>query len=365
MADIKISELPAAASVATTDVLVVNQGTTTRKATVSQALAGTLTTAQIAGLATTAPAALATAPVVGLSQFAARADHQHLRPSLADLGAQAALTTSAPLSFSQGGTSNIAYTDGQLLIGNTATGGLSKAALTAGSNVTITNGNGSISIAATGGNEAAGSFYEFFEQFLGTTSLSGNLTFGVTGGTNSQANSGFGVVAMSTGTAAAVTQQARLNQAGNVSLIGNSAARVIFRAGQSGPTWFDGTLTGAFRCGWGDSITAESANGIYFRVQNGQAIDFVTKAANVETVTATGVSFSPNTFQSLEILINAAGTQITAKIDGSTVATHTTNIPTARVFFFAHINRTAAIGTAVVANIDFVYLKVTPATPFF
>ena len=210
-----------------------------------------------------------------------------------------------------------------------------------------------------------GAYIEFFEQFMGTASLTGNLTFGVTGGTNSQVNAGFGVVAMSTGTAAAVTQQARVNQAASVALIGNSAARVIFRAGQSGVTWFDGTLTGAFRCGWGDSITAESANGIYFRVQNGQAIDFVTRTSGNETLTSTGISFSTNTFRSLEILINAAGTQVVAKIDGNTVATHTTNIPTARLFFFAHINRTAAIAKAVVANLDFVYSRITPNTPYF
>jgi hypothetical protein len=210
-----------------------------------------------------------------------------------------------------------------------------------------------------------GTYLEFFEQFMALVSLSGNLAFGVTGGGNSQVNSGFGVVAMSTGATATANQQSRLNQAANSMLIGNSAARVIFRVGQSGPTWFDTTLTGALRCGWGDSTTGEPANGIFFRVQNGQAIDFVTKATNVETVTATGVSFSPNTFRSLEILINAAGTEITAKIDGSTVATHTTNIPAARIIFFAHITRTAAIGTAVVANVDFVYSRITPNTPYF
>jgi hypothetical protein len=210
-----------------------------------------------------------------------------------------------------------------------------------------------------------GTYLEFFEQFMATVSLAGNLAFGVTGGGNSQVNSGFGVVAMSTGATATANQQSRLNQAANAILIGNSAARVIFRVGQSGPTWFDGTLTGAFRCGWGDSTTAESGNGIYFRVQNGQAIDFVTRAAGAETLTSTGVSFSPNTFKSLEILINAAGSQIVAKIDGVTVATHTTNIPTARIIFFAHINRTAATATAVVANIDFVYSRITPNTPYF
>lgn len=55
------------------------------------------------------------------------------------------------LPFGNGGTGQTSYTDGQLLIGNTATGGLSKATLTAGTNITITNGNGTIQIAASGG----------------------------------------------------------------------------------------------------------------------------------------------------------------------------------------------------------------------
>jgi hypothetical protein len=212
---------------------------------------------------------------------------------------------------------------------------------------------------------APGAYFEFFEQFMGLNSISGNLQLAQTGGTNTLVNSGFGIIAMSTGVAASANQQARINQGATSFLIGNSAARVIFRVAQSGTTWFDGTLTGAFRCGWGDIITAESGNGMYFRVQNGQAIDFVTKATNVETVTSTGVSFLPNAFKSLEILINAAGTQVTAKIDGSTVATHTTNIPTARLTFFTHINRVAATATAVVANVDFIYSRITPNTPYF
>ncbi len=55
-----------------------------------------------------------------------------------------------------GGTGQTSYTDGQLLIGNTATGGLAKATLTAGTGVTITNGNGTISIASTGTTYTAG-----------------------------------------------------------------------------------------------------------------------------------------------------------------------------------------------------------------
>lgn len=52
---------------------------------------------------------------------------------------------------SRGGTGQTTYTNGQLLIGNTTGNTLSKATLTAGSNVTITNGPGTITIASTGG----------------------------------------------------------------------------------------------------------------------------------------------------------------------------------------------------------------------
>jgi hypothetical protein len=46
-----------------------------------------LTTVQIAGLSTLPAAALATTGVAGLSTFAARADHQHARPTPAEIGA--------------------------------------------------------------------------------------------------------------------------------------------------------------------------------------------------------------------------------------------------------------------------------------
>ena len=47
-----------------------------------------------------------------------------------------------------GGTGQSTYTNGQLLIGNTAGNTLSKATLTAGAGVTITNGPGSVTIAS-------------------------------------------------------------------------------------------------------------------------------------------------------------------------------------------------------------------------
>ncbi len=266
---------------------------------------------------------------------------------------------SATLIETSGGTGKTSYTNGQLLIGNAA-GGLTKATLTGTNNISVTNGDGSVSI-----DFSAGAYWEFFEHFI-SSALSGNMALSVTGGVNTITNTGFGVISMSTGTAAVANQQARLNQGSDFQVAGGGfAARIIFRFAQNGATWFDGTLTGALRCGWSSSTTGEGSNGIYFRVQNGQGIDFVTRSGNIETLTSTGVSFADGVYRNLEILVNGAGTQVIAKIDGTTVATHTTNIPVARLILFAHVNRVAATGTAVIANIDSVYSRITPNTPFF
>ena len=59
------------------------------------------------------------------------------------------ITLGGTLDVDNGGTGQTSYTDGQLLIGNTTGNTLTKTTLTAGSGIAITNGNGSISIAAT------------------------------------------------------------------------------------------------------------------------------------------------------------------------------------------------------------------------
>ena len=126
-----------------------------------------LTTAAAASgvaLATTAPANLASVAAVGVGTTAARDDHQHAFPTASQVGALGAtaaaggdLTGNYPnptlntVAVAKGGTGQTSYTDGQLLIGNSTGNTLSKTTLTAGSNVTITNGPGTITIASTGG----------------------------------------------------------------------------------------------------------------------------------------------------------------------------------------------------------------------
>ena len=65
-------------------------------------------------------------------------------------GGTGAPTFASSLAVANGGTGQTSYTDGQLLIGNTTGNTLAKSTLTAGSGISITNGSGTITIAATG-----------------------------------------------------------------------------------------------------------------------------------------------------------------------------------------------------------------------
>lgn len=60
-------------------------------------------------------------------------------------------TLSGVTDVDNGGTGQSSYVNGELLIGNTTGNTLTKATLTAGTGITITNGNGSITIATSGG----------------------------------------------------------------------------------------------------------------------------------------------------------------------------------------------------------------------
>ena len=65
------------------------------------------------------------------------------------VAAGVSVTTAGTLAVGHGGTGQTTYTNGQLLIGNTTGNTLDKATLTAGTNITITNGSGAITIAST------------------------------------------------------------------------------------------------------------------------------------------------------------------------------------------------------------------------
>jgi hypothetical protein len=88
------------------------------------------------------------------------------------------------LPVANGGTGQTSYTNGQLLIGNSTGNTLTKATLTAGSGISITNGSGAITIAATGGTgtvtSVSGTGTVNGLTLTGTVTSSGNLTLGGT-----------------------------------------------------------------------------------------------------------------------------------------------------------------------------------------
>lgn len=73
--------------------------------------------------------------------------------------------TSGVLGVTYGGTGQTTYTDGQLLIGNSTGNTLTISTLTAGTGISITNGSGSITIAASGG--SVGSTLYLYQNFGG------------------------------------------------------------------------------------------------------------------------------------------------------------------------------------------------------
>lgn len=102
------------------------------------------------------------------------------------------------LPVANGGTGQTTYTDGQVLIGNSSGNTLTKASLTAGSNITITPGAGSITIAASGGGSGAGG--NLFSTTGSTTVTAASAT------TLIGAVSGSTTIAANTLTAGSVTE---------------------------------------------------------------------------------------------------------------------------------------------------------------
>jgi len=105
------------------------------------------------------------------------------------------------LGVANGGTGQTSFTNGQLLIGNTTGNTLTPATLTAGSGVTITNGNGAITVAFTGPGAGSVTSVDVSGGTTGLTTSGGPITGSGTitlAGTLAVANGGTGV-ATSTG----------------------------------------------------------------------------------------------------------------------------------------------------------------------
>lgn len=124
-------------------------------------------------------------------------------------------------------------------------------------------------------------------------------------------------------------------------------------------TLSDATNTYTSRIGFIDSVTGESVDGAFFRYThsvNSGRWQCVTRANGVETATDSGVTAVAGTWNKFEVEVNSAGTSVAFKVNGTTVQTHTTNIPTGSGRGTSYGNMVLrSVGTAIFTSllIDF------------
>lgn len=112
------------------------------------------------------------------------------------------------------------------------------------------------------------------------------------------------------------------------------------------PTVSDGTQTFTVRCGFMSDAGGDAPNGVFWRYThsvNSGNWQGVARTNNSET--ATNFSTAPVTsgWQKLRIVVNAAGTSATFYINGTSVGTVSSNIPTAS-------SRETAIGASIIKS---------------
>lgn len=160
------------------------------------------------------------------------------------------------------GIADHSYTNGQLIIGNTSTGGVNFATLTAGLNVTITNAGGSITIAATGGSSNT--------LVVGSSSVtSGTSTrvlFDNAGTLGEYAISGTGSVVMtSSPTITTPTISGHFTAEGVTTTGASGTGNLVFSTSPSisGATITTSTVNGVTLTTGGGTSTFLNANGAY------------------------------------------------------------------------------------------------------
>lgn len=244
---------------------------------------------------------------VGSYYFSALNNHSNssLVPYETKIGASVAQVpyTTNMIPVANGGTGQTSYTNGQLLIGN-ASGGLTKATLTAGSNVTITNGDGAITIAATGGAAGVSSFS------AGTTGLTPNT--GTTGavtlaGTLGVANGGTGATTLTgivkgSGTSAlsaAVAGTDYVVPSGSITgTASNVTGTVAIANGGTGETTRQAAM---------DALAGSTTSGQYLRGNGTDVVMSVIQAADVPTLNQNTTGTAANVTGTVAILNGGTG----------------------------------------------------------
>lgn len=240
----------------------------------------------------------------------------------------------------------------------------------AGTYLTDAAGNGTLSWATV----SAGGFdpqttVEIMDDFggssLATAGNIGTLGWNLYGATAIEGGamgdtSGFGAIVISSGTSNSTRQGIILDNPGGQPPIfdtGINDVTVIVRmfnsqAANAGLKMFFGLGTGNTAAGVG------MQTGIYFYVGGSGNWEAVTANADTKTTTDTGIA-QATTYKTFKFVVNAAGTSVVFSIDGSTVATHTTNLPAQGGRIYPFLLATPSDGVARKYEVDYYYLKMT------
>ena len=179
------------------------------------------------------------------------------------------------------------------------------------------------------------------------------------------ASTGVGFIRGALGTVA--TNRVAWGTSGATSYLYLGLGIAKFRARGGLITLSDGTnCTYQANIGFLDAHITAPAHGCFFRYThsvNGGKWQAVTRASNVETATDTLVTADNTLNHTFYVEVNAAGTSVSFFIDGTLVATHTTNIPlTSTPLGFAIAGR-RTVGTIATNCYSFDYLVVDLALP--
>jgi trimeric autotransporter adhesin len=192
--------------------------------------------------------------------------------------------TSGTLPITAGGTGQTSFTNGQLLIGNTTGNTLTKATLTAGSGVSITNGAGSITISATGSGGTV-------------TSVSGTAPISVATGTTtpvisiSQATTSTNGYLSSTDWNTFNNKQPAGSYLTAVSIVSANGFAGTSSGGTTPALTLSTAITGLLK-GNGTAISAATSGTDYAPATSGTSILYGNGAGGFSNVTiGTGVSF--------------------------------------------------------------------------
>lgn len=279
--------------------------------------------------------------------------------------------------------------DGQLLIGATASPNIRVNTLTAGTGVTITNGEGTISVAASDATPL-----EFVTDSGTATPASNSVNVFGSGGTSTSGSGSTITITSSdsfpaTGTptesfvdflrASGLEGGWQLTNTGAAVYVlghpgiqepGPNVQQALDLVHGGGPVIMEFLVRLTITLNAGDqwilgladtASLASFTNGIYWRVT--QATGFweaVTENTSTETATVT-TNAADTDWHTIRIEINSAGTSVDYYFDGVLEATHTTNIPAPSV----NIRGFMAAGSLGSGDnqVDYVAYKITPTRP--